>query len=158
MRAHVLVAFSLLTSFALPVTSKAQDVKGGRPSSADLTALASRLVDDIMHRTMQFETGWDIQFGRMLGDRVAIAITKQLRMADLDNADTAQRVLRLLEYAFIDPERISDAGDSTPAVTLFLADYLAEHCPVALLRLRASDLVTKLVALNSTLPAAKVGQ
>jgi hypothetical protein len=156
MRAHLLIVFVLSTSIALPIAALAQDSKITR--QAELTGLADQLVDDILHRARGLDLGWDVKFGRVLGDRVAVAITKRLRMRDLDSADNAERVLKLLEYGFFDPDQISDAGDAKPAVTLFLADYLAEHCSVASLRLRASDLVTKLVALNGTLPAAKAGQ
>jgi len=156
MKACLIAALPLLASIALPVAGMAQAVKNVRQTPAELTATANWLVDDVMQRPRGFLMGKDMQFGRVLGDRLAMAITRKLRMKDLDNPDNADKALSLLEYAFSDPEKISDAGDARPAVTLFLTDYLAEHCPVASLRLRASDLVAKLIALNSA-PAGRAG-
>jgi len=153
MRANLLMIIVLCTPIGLPVVALAQDSKITR--QAEFTGMADQFVDDLLHRVRGLDLGLDVKLGRILGDRVAIAITKKIRMKDLDDADTSERVLKLLEYGFFDPDQISEAGDRQPAVSLFLADYLAEHCHVAALRLRASDLVTKLVALRSAM-AGKV--
>jgi len=145
----------LCTPIGLPVVALAQDSKITR--QAESTRM-DQFVDDLLHRVPGLDLGLDLKLGRIFGDHVAMAITKKIRMKDLDDADTAERVLKLLEYAFFEPDQISEAGDSQPAVSLFLADYLAEHCTVAALRLRASDLVTRLVALDSKFRAVKVGK
>jgi len=96
---------------------------------------------------MQLPTRIGVSFlehqGRILGDAVAGAIARRLRMADLLDSENASRVLDLAGYAFEEPSFIQAAEDKKPGVTLLLLDHLANYSPDSSVRQRASDMITE---------------
>jgi hypothetical protein len=102
--------------------------------------------DDLVERVMQppmrmAGLSFSVKQGRALGDSVAAAIARRLRLEDLANSETAVRVLDLLEIAFYDPKFIQSPEDKKPGMTLILLDYLAGFSPDGLVRERASKLI-----------------
>ncbi len=114
------------------------------------------LVDSVMQMPGFMDIGFNEQLGRVMGDRLAVAISKKMRLADLRNPDKAKRVLLLLRYAFADPTFIQVETDKNPGTALLLLDFVEAECPDPALRQRARDLITKIEALKSSLaPVAK---
>ena len=80
----------------------------------------------------------------MLGDSVAAAVARKVRLADLLDSEKAERVVTLLTYAFRNPELIQAEEDRKPGVTLLLLDHLANYSPDSVVRQRAAALTAKL--------------
>ncbi|MBZ5725874.1 MAG: hypothetical protein LAP87_12860 [Acidobacteriia bacterium] len=107
---------------------------------------AETLVTTVMAAPTVFDLSFHEHRGRILGDRVAIAIANQLRLSDLRDPEKAKRVLLLLRYAFSEPEFIQTKEDKKPGVTLMLLDLLAEEAPDAGARQTARELASKVRA------------
>ena len=111
---------------------------------------ADRLVASILHAPNAIDLSFNEHHGRVLGDSVAIAIAKQLRLSDLLDPEKAVRVLLLVSYAFSQSAAIETDEDRRPGVSLVLLDYLAEKAPDLLIRQKAEALAIKVRA--STTP------
>ena len=125
-------------TIAMSIAAAAQTVEPTRAAQAD------SLVEQVMQFPVGFSLGFWDQLGRLLGDSVAGAVARRLRLAELLNSDTAIRVLGLLESAFQEPSFIRADEDKKPGVTLLLLDHLANFSPDAAVRESATQLIGKL--------------
>jgi hypothetical protein len=104
---------------------------------------AERLVGSVMAAATMVDLSFNEHQGRVLGDRVAIAIAQQFRLNDLRDTENGRRVLLLLGYAFADPASIQADDAKRPGVTLLLLDYLAERSPDVSIQRTAQELANK---------------
>jgi hypothetical protein len=109
------------------------------------------LVDSVLQGPSYIDVGFNEHFGSLLGDRLAVAISKRVRLADLRISDKANRVLLLLRYAFANPKSIQVETDGNPGTTLLLLDFIEDQCPDPAVKLRARELTVRIEALKSSL-------
>ena len=141
-----LLICGIITAVALSTEAKAQT------NSPVPDAQVDRLVDSILAAPIYIDVGFNEQFGSLLGDRLAVAISKKVRLADLRNSDKATRVLLLLRYAFSSPQFIQVEADRNPGTTLLLLDLIEEQSPDSAVSLRAKDLIIVTEALKALRP------
>jgi hypothetical protein len=115
------------------------------------TAWADEVISDTIQRPRGLEIGSDVGRARILGDHIAIALARRLRLPQMAEPDITDRTLKLLADAFSEPSLIEDATDRRPAVALLILDYLANSAQTASQRLRAGALAAKLLASASVL-------
>src|SRR6266700_4513698 len=136
-----LLVCAVLTASALSIASNAQT------HSPVPEAQVDGLVDSVLKNPVSIDTGFNQHFGGGLGDRLAVAISKRVRLADLRNPDKAKRVLMLLRYAFSAPSFIQNEADKYPGATLLLLDLIENQCPDATVQLSARESITRIEAL-----------
>ncbi len=139
-----LVAAVALTG--LPIAAVAQP---RAVTATSATEAAESLIDVVRKEPVGLLLSTDEHLGRMLGDRLPVAMAVRYRLRDLSNIDNARRALVLLGYSFWQPEFIVDEADSKPAVALLLLDYLAERGPDTGVQLRAKDLAAQFEPLRT---------
>jgi hypothetical protein len=86
---------------------------------------------------------------RGLGDCVAVALARDLRLSDMQKPALGGSVVALLELAFKEPSHIAMEQNKQARATLLLLDLVAEHAPDGATRLRAQDLAGRLVKANA---------
>jgi len=94
---------------------------------------AAAMVGTVM-RTPSLGLGFWHQQGAVLGDAVAVALTKSLRLTDFRDPGKAEKVLTLMGYAFAEPSSIEKASDRRPRAALLLLDLIVAECPDPKLR------------------------
>ena len=114
-------------------------------------AEVNALVDSVLQLPFYMDIGFNEHLGSLLGDRLAVAISKKVRLADLRTPEKAKRVLLLLRYAFANPTFVQSEADRNPSTTLLLLDFLEDQCPDPALRQRARELIIRIEALKSSL-------
>ena len=105
---------------------------------------AEQFVQRILHQHeffAPFTEGPDIHMARSLGDCAATALTRNLRLKDLNDQRTALLIVQTLQYAFYDPENILVEQNRQPRAALLLLDLVAEHASDQTARVRANDLL-----------------
>jgi hypothetical protein len=131
-----IAALAILATAPFAVT--AQEAPRSRAEIAD------NFVQSVFAMPMGLWLSFTEHQGRLLGDSVAAAVARQLRLVELLDSEKANRVLNALSYAFEEPQFIQVDEDRKPGVTLLLLDHLANYSPDSVVRERAAALTAKI--------------
>jgi hypothetical protein len=130
--------------FAAALNVIAQIESGSIVSDAQVQVF----VESELGNPVLIDTGFKQHFACLLGDRLAVAISKKVRLLDLRDPEKGRRILLLLRYAFATPSFIQAEADRAPGTTLLLLDLLEDQSSDPTVRLAAASLAHRIEALK----------